>query len=77
MKWMWQQKNWPDFVFNDSKIMAFEREYAYNAGMISMLWESLDIKASEGIKIDLLSNEAFRTSEIEWELLNIGTKYPY
>jgi Fic family protein len=70
MTWIWQKKHWPDFVFNNLKIKILEDEFIHNAGMITGLLESLDSKFIESMKIDFLSDEAFKTSEIEGELLN-------
>ncbi|MDR2682218.1 MAG: DUF4172 domain-containing protein [Holosporaceae bacterium] len=70
MTWIWQKKHWPDFVFDSLKIKILEDEFIHNAGMITGLLESLDSESIENIKIDLLGDEAFKTSEIEGELLN-------
>ncbi len=68
MKWIWQQKDWPHFSYKS--ISELDEKFIQNAGILTGLQESLDNSVLTNIKIEQLSEEAFRTSEIEGELLN-------
>ena len=70
MKWNWQLANWPNFKYDSSRIADMESSYLTQAGVFS--GASLHISKIEHthLVIELLSGEAFSTSEIEGEILN-------
>ena len=68
MTWIWPQKNWPHFSYKS--IFELDEKFVQNAGILTGLQEILDDSVLMNIKIEQLSEEAFRTSEIEGELLN-------
>ena len=70
MTWNWQQKNWPHFIYDAHKFEEFEAKFMHKAGVMhgSMMHISEDEK--ETLTINLISDEALKTSEIEGELLS-------
>lgn len=70
MKWNWQQKDWPDFTYDSAKIEVLEKEFLKASGMLIGAFSHLSEEDGNQIKIDLISNEALKTSEIEGEYLN-------
>jgi Fic family protein len=68
--WNWQQPDWPNFQFDASRLNALEDDFLRRSGML--LGAFLHVTEAEKITliVDLLSDEALKTSEIEGELLN-------
>ena len=68
MSWNWECKEWPEFIYNQDGFSEQELQFFENAGT---LYGGLQhVNAEEALKVDLISREAFKTSEIEGELLN-------
>ena len=70
MKWNWQQKNWPQFQYEEAKLSDYEMIFREKAAMVLGSIKHLDKEDQETLKIDLISDEALKTSEIEQEFLN-------
>ena len=70
MEWNWQQKNWPNFIYNSNKIKESENFLIYKAGVLFGTFQHLSPESKNQIKIEIISNEALKTSEIEGEYLN-------
>ena len=70
MKWVWQNKNWPNFEFDANKTVAFETIFVQNSGKIIGAIEHLAKDNTDILKVELLSQEAISTSNIEGEILN-------
>jgi hypothetical protein len=70
MKWNWQQKDWPKFNYETSAIQKLEEDFRYGSGLIFGVYKHLNHQDQETLTIDLISNEALKTSEIEGEILN-------
>lgn len=70
MKWNWELKDWPNFTFNSKLVEAYEHQFLENAGAIQGSLKHLDGSEQSSFKIELISSEAFKTSEIEGEILN-------
>lgn len=70
MAWNWQHKNWPQFIFNEQDFAEYEIQFFEKAGVLSGSIQHIDKLNQELLKIELISNEAFKTSEIEGEFLN-------
>ena len=68
--WNWQQPDWPDFQYDSSRLKAMEDDFLRRSGLL--LGAYLHVTEAEKITliVDLLSDEALKTSEIEGELLN-------
>ena len=70
MIWNWQQKNWPRFIYNKDDFKDYELKFFENAGMLYGSLQHVDEGEQQALKVDLMSNEAYKTSEIEGEILN-------
>jgi Fic family protein len=70
MKWNWQQPGWPGFTFDASALEPLERQFLLRSGEFIGAFRHVDQSEQELLKIDLISDEALKTSEIEGEILN-------
>lgn len=70
MIWNWQQSDWPKWRFDPHELEALERDYLLGAGRLLGAWQHLSNADQDHIKIELLSDEAIKTSEIEGEYLD-------
>lgn len=70
MIWNWQQPDWPNFTYNKAKLADFERHLLLNAGILFGAYKHLNDADKQYITIELISNEALKTSAIEGEYLD-------
>jgi len=70
MRWNWQQPDWPDFTYKDTALQAFEATFLQQSGVIIGAFRHLDDDDKDRLKVDLISTEALKTSEIEGEILD-------
>ncbi|MDD9898114.1 MAG: Fic family protein [Candidatus Melainabacteria bacterium] len=67
MIWNWQHKKWPKFSYKQAKLASLEQEFTHKSGIFLGILKHL---GTEQPKLDLICEEAYRTSLIEGELLN-------
>lgn len=70
MTWNWQQENWPNFIYDGEALALNETRFIHEAGMVHGAMKHLEEEDKSQLTIDLISNEAVTTSEIEGEKLN-------
>jgi Fic family protein len=70
MTWNWQQENWPNFIYEREVLAPNETQFIHEAGMVHGAIKHLPEGEKSQLTIDLISNEAVTTSEIEGEILN-------
>ena len=70
MKWNWQQKDWPKFTYKKTDLQRLEEEFLYSSGLVFGVYKHLNEQEQETLSIELISDEALKTSEIEGEILN-------
>ena len=70
MAWNWQHRNWPQFIYDIKDFKEYELKFFENAGMLYGSLQHVDENEQQALKVDLMSDEAYKTSEIEGELLN-------
>ena len=68
--WNWQQPDWPNWRFDADRLSALEDRFLLGSGRLIGAWQHLLPETQDQIKIDLLSSEAMKTSEIEGEYLD-------
>lgn len=68
--WNWQDADWPNWRFDPAKLRTLEEKFLLNSGRLLGAWQHLAPQTQEQLKIDLLSDEALKTSEIEGEYLD-------
>jgi Fic family protein len=69
-QWNWQQADWPVFRYDHRKLDALEAEFLRQSGMFSGSIRHITDGDKEQITVELISEEALNTSEIEGEILN-------
>ncbi len=70
MRWNWQQHNWPQFTYDKDRLVEFEKEFLHKAGTLHGSMKHVPTPDKETLMIELMSDEALKTSEIEGEILN-------
>ncbi|HSR29678.1 MAG TPA: Fic family protein [Anaerolineae bacterium] len=70
MTWNWQEDNWPNFIYDREALAQGETKFIHEAGMVHGAIKHLTEGDKAQLTIELISNEAVTTSEIEGELLS-------
>jgi len=70
MKWNWQKAAWPHFSFEPVNLDGLEREFLKASGVLQGAYKHLKDDDRSELTVSLISEEAFKTSEIEGEILN-------
>lgn len=70
MDWNWQHKNWPNFIYSTAALEQFEQNFIHKAGVMHGSMKHISDDDKKTLTINLISDEALKTSEIEGELLN-------
>src|ERR1700694_4849020 len=70
MTWNWQQPDWPEFTYDRAALEPLERRFLLQAGAFIGARKHIGADDQETLKIELISDEAVKTSEIEGEILN-------
>ena len=70
MQWNWEQSNWPDFTWQPDQLRELEEQLLVGSGMLSGAFKHLDEADAGHIRVEIISNEAIKTSEIEGEYLD-------
>lgn len=70
MTWNWQQPDWPDFEYDRFALTALEEPFLLYSGELLGAFRHLGAEDQDALRIELISEEALKTSEIEGELLD-------
>lgn len=70
MAWNWEFKHWPNFTYNASAFAEQERIFLHKAGTLHGSLKHISDDDNAALRIQLMSEEAYKTSEIEGEILN-------
>lgn len=70
MKWNWQQPDWPDFAYDAGSLAGWERRFLLQSGEFLGAVRHVGEGDRDLLKIELLRDEALKTSEIEGEMLD-------
>jgi Fic family protein len=70
MIWNWQTAEWPNWAWNFEKLRDAEQTYLLQAGKLLGVWSHLSDNDRDTANIELLTDEAVRTSAIEGEILD-------
>lgn len=68
--WNWQQKDWPNFFYDQSILSNIETDFIYKSGLLIGAYSHIYEDDKTSLIIDIISDEALKTSEIEGEYLN-------
>ena len=69
-KWNWQQNDWPNFSYDKKILDLLESEYIKESGVSIGVMRHLSKNDQDELKLEILSSEALKTSEIEGEILD-------
>ena len=70
MNWIWQHPDWPAFTWNETVLKPLEDRFLKGSGQLIGAWRHLDEEDRTDLRVDLLSDEAVKTSAIEGEVLD-------
>jgi len=70
MIWNWQLDDWPDLTWDDTRLVEAEQQFLVGGGVILGSLKHLGDEERIPLTIEVLSNEAMTTSEIEGEILD-------
>lgn len=70
MTWNWQQPDWPHFSYDKSRLDESEKQLLLGAGFLFGAFKHLDEQDKQQLTVELISNEALKTSAIEGEYLD-------
>jgi len=70
MTWNWQQSTWPQWQYSPAPLASYEKQFLLAAGLLNGALSHLASDDQNAITVELLSNEALKTSEIEGEYLD-------
>jgi len=68
--WNWLLKNWPQFTYDKELLKKLEQTFIQNSGTVVGALKHITNNSKDDLLVEILSNEAMKTSEIEGEFLN-------
>ena len=69
MQWVWQQKKWPEFEYDNTKLYEIETAFQRNIGRLIASITHAESSYAQELKIEILTDEGLSTSSIEGEIL--------
>ncbi|MER8947205.1 Fic family protein [Mesorhizobium sp. M0959] len=70
MVWNWEQADWPHFTYDKKALEPLESEFLLRSGEFLGVFRHVGSDDRDQIRIDLISEEALKTSAIEGEYLD-------
>jgi Fic family protein len=70
MTWNWQQPDWPEFTYDSAALEPLERQFLLQSGAFFGARKHIGADDRETLRIELISDEAVKTSAIEGDILN-------
>jgi Fic family protein len=70
MEWNWQRSDWPVFGYDPAALEPLERQFLLRSGEFIGAFRHIDADDKDRLRIELISDEAVKTSAIEGELLD-------
>lgn len=70
MAWNWKQRGWPRFKYDTAALEAMERQFLLLSGEVIGAVRHVSDEDRDLLRIELLSDEAVKTSAIEGEMLD-------
>jgi Fic family protein len=70
MKWNWELEDWPYFSYDSKELVELEVEFIKNSGKLLGAMKHINKDEKEQLRIELISDEALKTSKIEGEILD-------
>jgi Fic family protein len=70
MSWNWEKPDWPDFTYDSTALEPLEKQFLFQSGEFIGAFKHIGADDQDTLKIEIISDEAVKTSEIEGEILN-------
>ena len=70
MKWIWKDKKWPTYQYNEELLASHNAELRQKSGILTGTTKYLKNEDSKQLIIEFLSQEAMSSSDIEGEALH-------
>ncbi|EJL53413.1 hypothetical protein PMI09_03209 [Rhizobium sp. CF122] len=70
MKWNWTQQAWPQFIYDEAHLKTLEDRFLLSSGEVIGAVRHIRDEERNLLSVELLSDEAVKTSEIEGEMLD-------
>ncbi|MEM5585222.1 Fic family protein [Roseibium sp. AS2] len=70
MKWNWQRAGWPNFSYDATVLAPLESQFLLRSGEFIGAYRHISPDERDQLRIELISDEALKTSAIEGEMLN-------
>ena len=70
MNWNWERSGWPNFLYDSMALEPLEKQFLLYSGEFVGACKHLGADDQETLKIELITEEAVKTSEIEGEILD-------
>jgi Fic family protein len=70
MPWNWQQPDWPNFTYDSKALLALDRHFLLQSGELMGVLRHVGTEDKNALRIELISEEAVKTSKIEGEILD-------
>jgi len=70
MPWNWEQPGWPHFRYDASTLIPFEQEFLRQSGEFVGAFKHIGSDDRDVLRIELIGDEALKTSQIEGEILD-------
>ena len=70
MRWNWEQADWPDFIWNSKVLEPLEQQFLRQSGEFVGAFRHVGADDQDALRVELISEEAIKTSQIEGEILN-------
>ncbi|HWJ88727.1 MAG TPA: Fic family protein [Pelagibacterium sp.] len=70
MSWNWQQPEWPHFTYDEQALVTPEKQFLLRSGEFIGAYRHISEDDRDMLRIELIGNEALKTSAIEGEILN-------
>lgn len=67
--WSWQKPQWPKFTFDINALSVYEGDFLKKSGVCFGAITHMSDEDKHRLKVEILSDEALKTSKIEGELL--------
>ncbi len=68
--WNWQKPSWPAFIWDAEKLKDAEAQFLHRAGLFQGALRHMGEDDKTALTIEVISSEAYKTSEIEGEILD-------
>ncbi|TAN48843.1 MAG: Fic family protein [Methylococcaceae bacterium] len=69
MTWNWQKPDWACFAYDKNRLEPLEAQLLHKSGLLCGAFKHLDSSEQLHLTIELISDEALKTSEIEGDYL--------